>query len=189
MSGNRPSSRGSQGPRRGASRPAGRPAPSRPRSLPDVPAPPHPRLTGRAAILVLVGAVLTVSYASSLRAYLEQRDHLSSLHEQITQSQANIEDLEREQARWDDSAYIRTQARLRFGWVLPGEIGFQVLGADGKPLDHDDSLTDPTTLDRDDEPTWWQAAWESVEVAGNPEEIADNTGPANRIGPPRKSRD
>ena len=37
----------------------------------------RPRLTGRAAILVLVLAVLTVSYASSLRAYLQQREHIA----------------------------------------------------------------------------------------------------------------
>ena len=39
----------------------------------------RPRLTGRAAILVLVLAVLAVSYASSLRAYLQQRVHIVEL--------------------------------------------------------------------------------------------------------------
>jgi hypothetical protein len=41
------------------------------------------RFTGRAAVLVLVLAVLTVSYASSLRAYLQQRAHIGDLKAQI----------------------------------------------------------------------------------------------------------
>src|SRR6478735_3119525 len=58
------------------------------------------RLTGRAAILVLVLAVLTVSYASSLRAYLDQRAHITDLKEQIALRQADIAELEREKRRW-----------------------------------------------------------------------------------------
>ena len=46
------------------------------------------RLTGRAAVLVLVLAVLTVSYASSLRAYLQQRSHIDDLKAQIAPREA-----------------------------------------------------------------------------------------------------
>ena len=56
---------------------------------------PRSRLTGRAAVLVLVLAVLTVSYASSLRAYLEQRAHINDLKTQIAEHEANIDALER----------------------------------------------------------------------------------------------
>src|SRR5688500_18324178 len=64
----------------------------------------HPRFTGRAAVLVLVLAVLTVSYASSLRAYLQQRSHIGDLKAQIAEREASINDLEREKKRWDDPA-------------------------------------------------------------------------------------
>ena len=40
---------------------------------------PRPRFTNRMAILVLVVAVLVVSYASSMRAYLQQRSHIEDL--------------------------------------------------------------------------------------------------------------
>jgi len=96
--------------------------------------PRRPRFTGRAAILLLVLAVLTVSYASSMRAYLQQRSHITDLKSQIAQREANITDLEREKRRWNDPAYVEQQARTRFGWVLPGETAYQVIGADGKPL-------------------------------------------------------
>ena len=134
---------------------------------------------------MLVAAVLMVSYASSMRAYLEQREHLSALNQNIADSQANIGDLEREKARWDDPAYVRSQARMRFGWVLPGEIGFQVIGEDGKALGHEDSLADSTTVVEEDQPLWWQSAWDSVEVAGNPEKLEDQALPTSRIRAPR----
>ena len=73
----------------------------------------RPRLTGRAAILVLVLAVLAVSYASSMRAYLQQRAHITDLKDQIALRQANIDDLEREKRRWEDPAYVKQQARER----------------------------------------------------------------------------
>ena len=164
---------GVAGPR---AQPPGRPAP-----------PPRPRFTGRAAILVLVLAVLMVSYASSMRAYLEQRHHLESLQESIATSEANIAELEREKERWEDSAYLRSQARERFGWVLPGEIGYQVIGEDGRPLGHDDSLSDAALPTEEEErPEWWQAAWESMEAAGNPEQLAQAPVPAERIRVPKR---
>ncbi|MGZ8737520.1 MAG: FtsB family cell division protein [Nocardioides sp.] len=189
MPGNRPSPRGSRP--RAQSRPGSRTRPggSRPRSQAATPATaPRPRLTGRAAILVLVLAVLMVSYASSMRAYFEQRHHLADLESDIAESQANIEALQREKARWDDPAFVRTQARQRFGWVLPGEIAFQVIGEDGKPLDHDDSLTDPEVTTEADQPLWWESAWESVEVAGNPEELDDVPPPAMKIRAPKPTK-
>src|SRR4051812_49469584 len=43
----------------------------------------RPRFTGRAAVLVLVLAVLAISYASSMRAYLQQRGQIGDLKDQI----------------------------------------------------------------------------------------------------------
>jgi len=146
----------------------------------------RPRLTGRAAVLALVVAALMVSYASSLRAYLEQRSHIASLRESITESEAAIAGLEREKRRWDDPAYVVQQARARFAYGFPGEIGYQVLDVDGKPLDHQDSLADPAALE-EPEPVWWQETLASIEAAGRrPEETA----PATRltVDPPRSER-
>ncbi|MDI6909148.1 septum formation initiator family protein [Nocardioides sp.] len=127
----------------------------------------RPRLTGRAAILVLVLAVLTVSYASSLRAYLQQRDQIGDLKSQIALRQASIEDLEREKGRWEDPAYVRQQAR-ELNFVMPGETSYVVLDENGDPLESDTSLTDPATVAPKPPRAWWSTAWESVEAAGDP---------------------
>jgi cell division protein FtsB len=128
----------------------------------------RPRFTGRAAVLVLVLAVLTVSYASSLRAYLQQRSHIGDLKAQIAEREASITDLEREKRRWDDPAYVKAQARARFGYLMPGEQGFEVIGADGKPLEAQATLNDPDEVIKTVPKAWWTAAWESMELAGNP---------------------
>ena len=128
----------------------------------------RPRLTGRAAILVLVIAVLTVSYASSLRAYLQQREHIGDLKSQIAARSAAIDELEREKRRWNDPAYVRAQARERFGFLMPGETSYVVLGEDGKPLETGTELPEKGASLQTVKPAWYDDAWESVLLAGNP---------------------
>lgn len=129
---------------------------------------------------MLVVAALMVSYASSLRAYLEQRQHLSQLEGDITASEANISQLEREKARWDDPAYVISQARARFAFGFPGEVGYQVLDRDGKPLDPQDTLSPPRPA-TDDEPEWWETTLSSIDAAAHPP--AEEAPPVTKIRP------
>lgn len=144
----------------------------------------QPRFTGRAAILVLVLAVLTVSYASSMRAYLQQRSHIADLKSQIAEREASIDSLEREKRRWGDDAYVRTQARKRFGYLMPGETGFQVIDENGRPLGTKISLHDPEDIVPVEPTAWWTTAWESMELAGHPPKRSDL--PAARIDAPKE---
>jgi hypothetical protein len=133
----------------------------------------------------VVFAVLVISYASSMRAYLQQRDQINQLKQQIASSKASIAEAEREKRRWNDPAYVEAQARARFGWVLPGEIGFQVLDRNGKPLGHTDSLSSPDSVTEATRPLWWQSAWGSVVAAGKaPVDRRDVPRPATRIEAP-----
>ena len=141
---------------------------------------PRPRFTHRMAVLVLVLAVLVVSYASSMRAYLDQRAHIADLRTQIASSQKDIALLEREKRRWADDAYVEAQARERLGWVLPGETAYQVIGRDGKPLERGDELTDPSTVARSTPQAWWDKVHGSLTAADHPERVST---PATRIVP------
>jgi cell division protein FtsB len=130
---------------------------------------PRQRLTGRAAVLVLVLAVLVVSYASSMRAYLQQRSQINALKTSIAQHDADIKQLESQKKRWDDPAYVEAQARERLGYVMPGETSYLVLDENGKPLQPESQLQDPATVLTDKTPTaWYSAAWDSVVLAGHP---------------------
>jgi hypothetical protein len=119
-------------------------------------------------VLLVVLAVLTVSYASSMRAYLQQRSHIESLKSQIADLEASIDDLEREKERWRDDAFVQAQARERLSYVMPGETSYVVLGEDGKPIDSRASLHTPKELFKKVPEAWWNGVWSSVELAGNP---------------------
>lgn len=116
----------------------------------------------------MVLLVLGVSYASSLRAYLDQRATIEATKAQITESERNIAELEREKRRWGDESFVRAQARQHLGYLMPGETGYQVLGEDGQPLDAVADLSDPDEVIRIDPTPWWDDVWSSVELAGNP---------------------
>jgi len=134
------------------------------------------------AILVVVLAVLVVSYASSMRAYLQQRSHIEELRAQIVGSERDIKALEREKRRWQDDAYIEAQARERFGWVLPGETSYQVIDRNGKPLERSDELTDPDSVARQVPDPWWDKVYGTLEAADHPKKAP--TPKANITAPP-----
>jgi hypothetical protein len=117
---------------------------------------------------VVVVAVLAVSYASSLRAYLQQRSHIGDLKEQIADRRASIEDLEREKTRWKDEEFVRQQARERFGYLMPGETSYVVLDENGEPLESQTELTDPSTVAPEPPAAVYSEVWESVQLAGHP---------------------
>lgn len=134
-------------------------------------------------MLLLVLAVLTISYASSMRAFLEQRDHINSLRAQNAASRAAIEAQLREIRRWDDDEYQKQQARERLGYVEPGEIVYQALDENYQPLDSADTLSDPSTPGSTPDP-WMENLWETVEYAGNPPDPAEEEQPATHIEAP-----
>lgn len=138
-------------------------------------------------MLVLVLAVLMVSYASSLRAYLQQRSHIEDLTTTIAERQAGIDDLESEKARWSDPAYLEQQARARFGYVAPGDTSYVVLDENGERLDSDTGLQDRSTVIKETPTAWWTTAWDSVELAGDPPRVAEP--PAVRIDGPAGSQE
>ena len=127
-------------------------------------------------------AVLVISYASSMRAYLQQRDHINDLRREIATSKASIAEAEREKRRWQDPAYVEAQARKRFGWVMPGETSYQVLDGDGEPLTGADVLTDPSSIAPAKPKAWWSKAYSSLEAADHPEKKVAPT-PATKITP------
>jgi cell division protein FtsB len=138
-------------------------------------------------VLVLVLSVLTISYASSLKAYFQQHSQIEQLRSQIADSQTSINHLEDEKARWQDPAYVRQQARARFGYLLPGQTSYVVIGEDGKPLAAQATLGDDPRTDKASTPTaWWTTEWRSVELAGNPPSDSQKDKPLTFLGGNRR---
>ncbi|GAB2986580.1 FtsB family cell division protein [Nocardioides montaniterrae] len=142
------------------------------------------RITSRAVVLVAVLAVLAMSYASSLRAYLQQRGDIDHLTSQIAASNADNAEKQREIERWKDPAYVEQQAKLR-GYVMRGETPYVVVD-NGRPLDGSSRLSDPASVKHPARPTWYATAWESMQIAGNPPTKV--TAPADTIDPSKRGK-
>jgi cell division protein FtsB len=125
-------------------------------------------LTARAIALAVVLLILTISYATSLRIYFAQAHEIASTSAEITERQQRIRELQGELARWGGETYVQTQARERLGWVVPGEIGYTVVGADGKPLGGGAKITAETAPDEAAQDAWWSKLWGSVQAADRP---------------------
>ncbi|SDR92566.1 Cell division protein FtsB [Friedmanniella luteola] len=125
-------------------------------------------LTTRAIALVVVLLVLTISYASSLRIYFAQAHEIASTRAEIGERQQKISDLQGELGRWGDADYVRTQARQRLGWVVPGETGYQVVDADGNPLGGGAEIESSGTGIAEPQDAWWAELWGSVATADKP---------------------
>jgi hypothetical protein len=117
--------------------------------------------------VLLVLLVLVISYASSLRAWLSQRDDIAAARAELVETNRRVQDLQTGIERWKDPAYVRNQARQRLGFVLPGEVGYNVLGADGEPIGSELSLDEPVVEPKEEvETDWYSSVWGSVQEAG-----------------------
>ena len=114
-------------------------------------------------VLALVVLVLVISYASSLRAWFDQRQQIAEAQQRIESVQQQVDDLEREKRRWADDAYVEQQARARLGFLMPGETGYRVITPDGTTLD---SQADPDPSDQLGTRYWYDTLWDSALRAG-----------------------
>ena len=80
----------------------------------------------RAAILAAVVCVLTLTIAGPVRTYFAQRTEMKQLDDAEAQLRSQIADLEQQKVKLGDPVYIAAQARERLGFVMPGEIPYQV---------------------------------------------------------------
>ncbi|GAA4188507.1 septum formation initiator family protein [Microbacterium oryzae] len=123
------------------------------------------RLSGFTAImlgLVILAAFVLVPTAST---YLEQRQRIAFLQEAVQVSQDKVDALERERSRWQDPAYITTQARERLFYGFPGEVVYIV----DDDLDESEQPVEPEPISAEVEETehdWMSQMLRSVVSAG-----------------------
>jgi len=85
---------------------------------------PRPRLTGRAALLVIVLTVLAVFFTVPVREYLSQHSRIAELERQAGTLEQENAGLRVEMAKLYDPAELERLARECLGMVGPGEIAF-----------------------------------------------------------------
>jgi cell division protein FtsB len=84
------------------------------------------RLSAFAVIMLSLVVLGTWVLVPSVGTYLGQRQQIAALEHSVQVTQDQIDALRQEKARWDDPAYITTQARERLYYVKPGEVVYLV---------------------------------------------------------------
>ena len=96
------------------------------------------RITGRlnSHTLALLAVILIGMFtlAPSIQIWYEQQRQIADYRALVVQAQENLEGMQQERLRWDDEVYIRAQARDRLYFVMPGEVSFLVMDAEGIDL-------------------------------------------------------
>jgi cell division protein FtsB len=112
-------------------------------------------------VLALVLLALLLAYAYPVRVYLAQQAEIASMQTQQAAQQHKIDDLAEQRAKWDDPEYIKSQARRRLQYTLPGETPYVVIG--GSP--ETSTQSDATTTQAQKVPPWYGKLWGSIAAA------------------------
>lgn len=113
----------------------------------------------RAAILAAVVCVLTLTIAGPVRTYFAQRTEMNQLKTVEAQLRSQIADLEQQKIKLADPVFIAAQARERLGFVMPGDIPYQVQlppGAAAPPVTGPDA---PEVVSTD---PWYTSLWHTI---------------------------
>lgn len=81
--------------------------------------------------VIVLGSFLV---AQDVQTFLNQRRVIAEMEQSLDLGRQSVEDMEAERDRWQDPVYIRSQARDRLYYVLPGEVSYLVMNADGMDL-------------------------------------------------------
>ena len=135
----------------------------------------------RAVILAAVVCVLTLTIAGPVRTFFAQHTEMKQQAKIEASLRQQIAELRQQQANLADPAHIKAQARERLGFVMPGEIPYQVqlppsANVPGGPGEQ------PAITPSGD--PWYTALWHTVADAphGPPPEPAP-PGPPEPVAP------
>lgn len=85
-------------------------------------------------VTITVSAIVAlgvVTLAPQVSIWVSQRQQIADLQAEVEAAKQELTDMKNERSRWEDPAYIRSQARDRLYYVMPGEVSFLVMDADG----------------------------------------------------------
>ena len=125
---------------------------------------PRRPLTGRAIMLGAVVAFLAIVLAAPIHRYLESRSAVQQAARQLADSQAQLAQLQREQAQWQNPSYIQQQARERLQYAMPGDTVY-VLVTPGQQPTLDGQAPTRASPPRLSGGSWNKRLWGSVLTA------------------------
>ena len=113
----------------------------------------------RAAILAAVICVLTLTIAGPVRTYFAQRTEMKQLKATEVQLREQIAALEEQKVKLADPVFIAAQARERLGFVMPGDIPYQVQLPEGAAVPAAPGGEPAATKSGD---PWYTSLWHTI---------------------------
>jgi cell division protein FtsB len=89
------------------------------------------RTSGRALALSAILFFLALTLAPPIKHYFTQRAQISALNAQLVSDNKALDAARKELLLWQDPQYVKSQARERLHYVLPGER--QYIVTEGAP--------------------------------------------------------
>ena len=122
------------------------------------------RTNNRALAFIVIIFILTLAIAPPVKHYFTQRAQINSLESQLSADSVALQKAREELLRLQDPEYIKSQARERLHFVLPGERQYIVV--DGSTTPTQDNTTEIASALTDGQP-WYARLIASISEAGN----------------------
>jgi cell division protein FtsB len=122
------------------------------------------RTNNRALAFIAILFILTLAIAPPVKHYFTQRAQINALESQLSADNVALQNAREELLRWQDPEYIKSQARERLHFVLPGERQYIVV--DGSRTTTEESTTEIASALTDGQP-WYARLIASISEAGN----------------------
>lgn len=122
------------------------------------------RTSNRVLALTAIFFVLALTIAPPVKHYFTQRAQISALKAQLSADNSALQKAREELTLWQDPEYVKSQARERLHFVLPGERQYIVI--EGEATGTQESTTKIASSLADGQP-WYSRLIASISETGN----------------------
>ena len=122
------------------------------------------RTSNRLLALIALVFIFTLTIAPPVKHYFTQRAQISALKSQLSADNVALQKARQELLLWQDPEYIKTQARERLHFVLPGER--QYIVTDDSTTEANNGSTKIASALTDGQP-WYARLIASISETGN----------------------
>ena len=122
------------------------------------------RTSNRVLALSAIFFILALTIAPPVKNYFTQRAQISALKAQLSADNSALQKAREELLLWQDPEYIKSQARERLHFVLPGER--QYIVTDGEKNQQQNGTTKIASSLADGQP-WYARLIASISETGN----------------------
>ncbi len=122
------------------------------------------RTSNRVLALSVIFFILALTIAPPVKHYFTQRAQISALKAQLSADNTALQKAREELTLWQDPEYVKSQARERLHFVLPGER--QYIVTEGENVANQNTSTKIASSLADGQP-WYSRLIASISETGN----------------------